>query len=33
MTRALRVAVVAAWAGTADWYNLLEFPAACNCEQ
>ena len=33
MTRALRVAVAAAWAGPANWYNAIGFPAASNCEQ
>jgi hypothetical protein len=33
MTCALRVAVAAAWADPATWYNVLKFPAASNCEQ
>lgn len=33
MTRALRVAVVAAGADPGTWYNVLEFPAASDCEQ
>jgi hypothetical protein len=33
MTRALRVAVAAAWADPATWYNALKCPGASTCEQ